>query len=108
MARVYSEQLIHTTVAGGTTAEYTVTSGFVVVIRDMQVFLINPPGPGDAFQIITDGLTVLQWNMPGDWLSTESWQGRIVVPGPSTFTAGTAGLTAVAEITISGYVLTTP
>ena len=105
MAQLYSTKLFTAAASAGSGA-LVVPDGMVAVLRDLDaaVPLIASPVVvllvGDAGQVIA----VLSFSPPGE--SSLSWRGRQVIPAGLTYQlVVTAG---VADLSLSGYLLTAP
>lgn len=106
--RLYSSSLLAATIPGGDDAIYDVTDGFVVVVRDLSGTLDTNEGSGAVFIIDLNGVPFYRLVAPASFEGTYHWEGRLVAPGPSTITATLSGVSCIANLCMSGYVLTLP
>ncbi len=105
MALLYSTKLFTAAASAGSGA-LVVPDGMVAVLRDLDaaVPLISSPVVvhlvGDAGQVIT----VLSFTVTGE--PSLSWRGRQVIPAGLTYQLVVTG--GVADLSLSGYLLTAP
>lgn len=106
---VYSTQFVCYTVTDGSPATYDVTTGFVVVVRDISVTFNNPWGELAAeFAVDFAGIQFYTRRIAPGAMVFDHWEGHVVAPAPNTLTAAVSGAGASAEAIISGYLLTAP
>jgi hypothetical protein len=106
VSRVYSIQLIAGTVTPGDSLEYLQTDTSTIVVRNIEVLAFADASSGAQLSLTSAGLTIWSLWWPASWISSESWEGRMVLPGPTDLTASIQGTDAFGEILVSGYVLT--
>jgi hypothetical protein len=108
MARVYSTSFIDFVVTLGDDATYSITEGYLVVLRDATGVIDTPTGAGVQCDIYRDELVLLEWLAPASGHWTFQWHGRIVVPATSIITASVDTAGSSWSLSLSGYLLTTP
>lgn len=90
----------------GPVAEYTVPSGFVAILRDLDAFKTGTDESAVADMVnASAGVAIWLGHFSGtaSWIS---WRGRQVIPAGETVEVSATGTTDV-SITVSGYLLST-
>jgi hypothetical protein len=103
--RIYSTQFIATTLADGEIAEFTGEDDQIMDIRCVDAYLLNAGfgQPVGKLTITLDDLTIKQWAFPPTWAGTVQWRGRQLGRAATTLQAVAAGIGAVCEVSVSGY-----
>lgn len=101
----YSTQLAAQTLPANVfTSLYTVPTGDVVVIRDVEVF-VGVTTSIFNLQVGSPGSTFIVWYLSSPAASSwHQWQGRTVVPAGQQIWAYSAA--ASLQVVVSGYLLT--
>jgi hypothetical protein len=105
MARpLYSSQLLALQGLNGTVV-YSPPAGYVVVIRDLDLYVGASSTPG-FFQLIGSSLQVIDYYQQPDLLAhTHQWRGRqCIEPGQNFRVLASQPM----DVTVSGYLLSTP
>lgn len=107
MARaVYSTQLFSGIVVGPDTVTFDVPEGFIAVVRDVVISIAGGLDAAATFFMDVDGAFPLAFVTPAGWGGVQSWEGRMVSPGPSTIALSQGGSAEVTwNFVVSGYLL---
>lgn len=103
---VYSTNFATASPPSGFTTLYTVATGFVVVVRDME--LLNTGGLTETFSVFanTPGGSATFWQIAASSLTWYQWAGRVVLPAGSSIQCSVPSGGSM-QIMVSGYLLTT-
>lgn len=103
-SNVYSTRFIGVSLGTGTTATYTVPTGYVAVIRDISA-TATTTGSTNAEVFVNGAFTI--WNSgPITNGSTLVWSGRQVLNAGDVLSVHAVGATT--QFMVSGYLLTLP
>lgn len=107
MARpAYSTPLIVAGLTPGGGTVYDVPERYVAVVRDVSGYVHAGDTGACEIHLLAFGATAWDIHCCDQGDRTFHWEGRIVVPGPSTLSVGmTGGGAASGDIMVSGYLL---
>jgi hypothetical protein len=101
---VYSTLLFTGLLPVGTGTLYTVPSGYVAVVRDIEVWSGATSQAGINFGLLSSGFYAVIWNLeiqPSAW---QQWKGRVVAPAGLEL-QGYGGGQSTIHACVSGYLL---
>lgn len=101
---IYSTLLFQGALPLTPTTFYTVASGVVVVIRDIEILQYGPGTPSMEVYTVVSGFIATVINVPAAVnLQSYQWKGRVVVPAGGQI--GGACVNTQTQAIVSGYVL---
>lgn len=109
MARpAYSTAFIHEQIIVDGFTEYVVPDGYIVVLRDLDVIVEQGLNESAQVTVTTEGITFQYVRAPPGPNVIFQWQGRQVKSAGTVISAEITSLddTAVANVLLSGYLLT--
>lgn len=106
-ARLYSTRFMSGEIVGAASIDYEVPDGWVIVVRNVTWSIAGGLDASCTLAVTLEGVSPLQWNLPSAFTGSDTWEGRMVAPGPTTLTfASTGSGEATVQVNVSGYLLT--